>query len=233
MALIDPLGDQTYEGCGDRTDLGCNPAYGMGNLAYLGGLADPFMQWGAHPLLGFVWDYMHVGNCDGCVIPVIAWFKDLSTVNFDVDTGGEMGGATQVVANTTGTSCSVAVDCDTSSTPHCGITVGEQDGTYTRYDGEPSTDKLSKIMNPFSSVTLTVQVLPNSPPPGGHGGGNIIFQSPESCTVANCIEKSASYTKAGELPYHVLTTNSNWWASTTTRVCGVSVKYPKNAIGAE
>jgi len=45
MALIDPFGDETYEGCGDRTDLGCNPAYGM-NIAYGGEWADPLILLG-------------------------------------------------------------------------------------------------------------------------------------------------------------------------------------------
>jgi len=137
-------------------------------------------------------------------------------------------------ANTWVKPCSVAVECGNTLTPHCGITVGEQNGTYTQYDGEPSTNSLSQLMNPFSDVTLTVQVLPNSPPPGGPGGGNIIFQSPVSCSGANCIQKSADYTNAAGLPYSAIGIrgeNSNWWASTTTRVCGLSVNYPSNAIG--
>jgi RHS repeat-associated protein len=145
-------------------------------------------------------------------------------------------GQSRCAANTLTTeSCSVTVSCDKSSTPHCGITVG-QNGSYTDYNAEPSTNKLGPLVNPFSNVTLTVQVNGPTAPPGGPGTGNIIFQSPTSCSTANCIQKSADYTNAAELPYSAPNMwggqNSNWWASNTTSACGLSVNYPWNAIGA-
>jgi hypothetical protein len=94
----------------------------------------------------------------------------------------------------------------------------------------------SPLLNPFSDVTLTVQVNGPTAPPGGPGTGNIIFQSPVSCSVTNCIQKSADYTNAADLPYSAPNMwggqNSNWWASNTTSACGLSVNYPWNAIGA-
>lgn len=153
--------------------------------------------------------------------------------------GGTEGGTGPVVSQnaannaTTATNCSVTVECDKSWTPHCGLTVG-QNGKYTDYNGEPSTAKLGPLVNPFSNVTLMVQVNGPTAPPGGPGTGNIIFQSPVSCSVTNCIQKSADYTNAAGLPYSapgIRGENSNWWASTTTRVCGLSVNYPWNAIG--
>ena len=50
--------------------------------------------------------------------------------------------------------CSVAVSCDAparaTAAAHCGITVG-QNGSYTQYDGMPSTDSRLQILNQFSS----------------------------------------------------------------------------------
>ena len=135
--------------------------------------------------------------------------------------------------NPSGPPCSVAVSCDKSNTPHCGITVGQSNGSYTQYDGEP-VGNTAQMFNPFSSQPkLIVQVLPNSPPPGGPGGGNIIFQAPVSCSTAGCIQTVTSYFNAAQWTYSAPFLNSNTYASDTTKACGLSVNYPWNAVGVQ
>jgi|GEM_PF-1213310 len=82
MAMIDPLGDETYEGCGDRTDLGCNPAYGMGNLAYMGMWGDAFQIFNIPITVGVPGDGSHeIGQAwelppilfDGPAFPNLPW----------------------------------------------------------------------------------------------------------------------------------------------------------------
>jgi hypothetical protein len=108
-----------------------------------------------------------------------------------------------------------------------------QNGSYTQYDGMPSTDSMSQILNPFSDQPkLIVQVLQNYPSPGGHDGGNVIFQAPVSCSTAGCIQTVTSYFNTVQLTYSAPFLNSNTYASSATNACGLSVNYPWNAIGA-
>jgi RHS repeat-associated protein len=135
------------------------------------------------------------------------------------------------VPNSSNSPCSVAVSCDTSVTPHCGITVGESDGSYTQYDGEPSSGNLLQMLNPFSSQPkLIVQALPNSPPPAG---GNLIFQAPVSCSTSGCIQIATSVFNSSQYTYSAPFLNSNTYASSATNACGLSVPYPWNVFGAQ
>ena len=136
-------------------------------------------------------------------------------------------GMTPTLPCSVGVSCTAVKGLDVVS--HCGITVG-QNGSYTQYDGEPSTPYWLQILNPLSDQPkLIVQSSPGSATPGG----NVVFQSPVSCSTVGCIQTVTSYFNSAQWTYSALFLNSNTYASATTNACGLSVSYPRNAIGAK
>jgi len=135
--------------------------------------------------------------------------------------------------NATTNNCSVAVSCDTSLTPHCGITVKQSNGSYTQYNGEPSTGNLAQIINPFSNQPkLVVDTVTTSIPIAPLPGSNVVFNAPVSCSTADCIQTVTSYFNVAQWTYSAPFLNSNTYASNTTKACGLSVNYPWNAVGA-
>ena len=103
-----------------------------------------------------------------------------------------------------------------------------QNGTYTQFDGEPSTGSLLQMLNPFSNQPkLIVQSSPGSATPSG----NLVFQSAVSCSTVDCIRTVTSSFNNAQETYSAPFLNSNTYASATTEACGLSVSYPSNAIG--
>jgi len=149
-------------------------------------------------------------------------------------TNGGGGAANNGPTGSNSSPCSVAVSCDTSIAPHCGITVGQGNGSYTQYNGEPSTSSVAQISNPFSNQPkLIVNTVTTSIPIAPVPGSNVVFNAPVSCSTAGCIQTVTSVFNSSQYTYSPLFLNSNTYASDTTKACGLSVNYPWNAVGAQ
>jgi hypothetical protein len=106
---------------------------------------------------------------------------------------------------------------------HCGITVGNGQGAYTRYDGEFAG-------NPFWGQLIIRQnnyAGPYAP------GTTVYYDDAASLSTVQCIKDVMGATSSGNFPYSFPFQNSNSAASWATNACGLMVPYPGNAVGTQ